>query len=165
MSMTDDFIEDYGQDFLERMFEAIYSHGQKTEFDGFFFFEHDYSDAINSTGYLSFTDKDGDEIMVSFSDGNISGSVVENYGPDASHERPPIVLRRFVIDRSEANWVRKTLRLEQWKADNTNRINDMEIGMNYDYKFSPCSKTYQYYRDYADKHGFTIETYEVKRQS
>ena len=157
----------YGEELTQRMWEAVFLHheGGPSEVDGFYFFEHDYQDAINSTGYLSFIDKREDEILVSFTNGNIGGSTIEDFGPNASHERPPIVRRRFIPARHIIGEKREFANkiLSFWLQNDTHLVKTKQDNMNYDLHFSPTYKIRKYYEDFAAKFSMEIETFEVDR--
>lgn len=158
----DEFVEKYGEEPLEMVSEALwhqqkeYSRGDKKIMLGSVI----YSDAINCIGLAEYEfGKDG-YVEFSFRSGNVDGFTVESFGENTEWN-PTRSIPVFALDVNRLESLGRTeeeigvsKKLFSLKAK---EINEMQGKMQYDFYFSPTTKIFNHYKNYANKMFLKIE--------
>lgn len=114
--------------------------------------DREYSDVINSRGWLSIFLDDIEYVAV-VRDGNMDGSIIEQFGPNAEYKTSPKYSYSFQLDPAWLhNLSERGQKIAKMKYKNLlpgiQKKCDEYI---YDGYFSPTEKIRNHYREYMDK--------------
>jgi hypothetical protein len=114
--------------------------------------DREYSDAINSRGWLSVFLNNIEYVAV-VRDGNIDGSIIEQFGPNAEYKTSPKYSYSFQLDPAWLRGLTKTgQRLAKMKYKNlSTEIQKVCNDYIYDRYFSPTEKIRNHYHEYMNK--------------
>lgn len=163
MSTHEEFILEYGEKLAEDIFYKFYG---DISVDYIRIHDTHKLDIINSNFMATIYDQiTGQEIcQVQCRDGDLDGSVIEDYG-DISPPKKYASVQRLAIDiskiKDEDHLKKATLIFNAWK--NYDWFKELERNATYDFHFDPSSKVKEYWRSKAGKRGliFQSEQFEI----
>lgn len=167
-AISDKFVELYGDDLYQEIFETFYNCENEMSLDGNIkILDVHRQNAINAKFYGYFV-HNNQEICFEAEDGNNRGSLILSFGenyrgiPEENPFHNESTILTFIPDFSLMEYnVNKQRVFELYDFwTNQNWFKEKERGMNYDFYFDPSNKTKNYYREFASSKKMRIGTLE-----
>jgi hypothetical protein len=161
--MSDEFIEEYGQDLFDEIFSVVI--GDSTSENVSILSVHNI-DAINIEAFGNFTDKNGNKISFEIEDGDRDGSRILDFGED--FEKPEklqsiqyydlneeaLTSLKVSLSEDEYKKAEKSFEITRKKFELLRPMFDEESRkMDYDKHFSPTYKVNKHYNELMNKFG------------
>lgn len=151
MKNIDTFVEEYGEDLCQRLFECHYNNCNDP--DICITVRH-MINTLNYEGEAVITLPDGQELTVLWRDGNWCGSEIIDYGiEDVQDKKYYKTVYKLVPRKILSEQMQKVY--EEWQK--MEWFKKLESDINYDFYFSPTDKIKNHYREIANKKGMKIE--------
>jgi hypothetical protein len=163
MCMSDEFIEKYGQELFDEIFEVVI--GDSTSENVSILSVHKI-DVINLEAYGVFTDKNGKEISFELENGNRDGSRILDFGEDFEKPEKLQSIQYYDLNEEALTSLKSVLSDVEYKqaeiSFNITRNKFEELRpmfdeesrkMDYDKHFSPTHKINTHYNELMNKFG------------